>query len=130
MKPLVEFIDANLSDLSKPLAAMPAFEINIKKNSRFFAVKCIIFQDRSFEILILETTQLEERTLLKQQMTSNIAHELRTPVASISGYLETILSNVLDDKKKDYFIERAHAQARRLAELIDDISLITSYNFV
>ncbi len=125
MKPLVEFIDANLSDLSKPLAAMPAFEINIKKNSRFFAVKCIIFQDRSFEILILETTQLEERTLLKQQMTSNIAHELRTPVASISGYLETILSNVLDDKKKDYFIERAHAQARRLAELIDDISLIT-----
>lgn len=63
---------------------------------------------------------------LKKQMTSNIAHELRTPVTTIRGYLETLIAcpDMPQDKKQE-FIEKAYSQTIRLTELITDMSLIS-----
>ncbi len=63
---------------------------------------------------------------LKREMTTNIAHELKTPVSSILGYLE-ILKNQpnLQREKAEYFIQRAHFQSIRLSHLINDITLLT-----
>ena len=72
----------------------------------------------------LQSTR-EEQTILKRQLTQNIAHELKTPVASIQGYLETILSNPdMDAKVKQQFMERSYAQSRRLTSLLHDISTL------
>ncbi len=67
-----------------------------------------------------------QKSKLKKQMTSNIAHELRTPVTSIRGYLETLIAcpDMAPEKKQD-FIEKAYNQTLRLAELITDMSLIS-----
>ena len=63
---------------------------------------------------------------LKMQMTSNIAHELRTPVTSIRGYLETLLGcPEMPQDKKQAFLERAYNQTLRLSDLISDMALIT-----
>ena len=63
---------------------------------------------------------------LKKQMTSNIAHELRTPVTSIRGYLETIIACPdMAPEKKLVFIEKAYNQTLRLTELITDMALIS-----
>lgn len=62
----------------------------------------------------------------KRSMTNNIAHELRTPVTSIRGYLETLQSNPgMDDRHRQLFINRAYSQSLRLSDLIRDISLVT-----
>ena len=64
---------------------------------------------------------------LKKQMTSNIAHELRTPVTSIRGYLETLIACPdMDQEKKQVFIEKAYNQTLRLSELISDMSLLSN----
>lgn len=63
---------------------------------------------------------------LKKQMTSNISHELRTPVTSIRGYLETLIACPdMDPEKKQAFIEKAYNQTLRLSELISDMSLLS-----
>ena len=68
----------------------------------------------------------EEQNLLKRQLTQNIAHELKTPVSSIQGYLETIVSNEnLPHGKLQTFIERCYAQSNRLSRLLRDISVLT-----
>ena len=67
----------------------------------------------------------EKTRLIKQEMTGNIAHELRTPVTSIRGYLETVLEQPLDEEIKEHFITRAYHQTIVLSELIQDMSLLT-----
>ncbi len=67
----------------------------------------------------------EDKTRLKRQLTQNVAHELKTPVSSIQGYLETIVSNPdIDEETKDQFIQRCYAQSRRLSSLLSDISTL------
>ena len=100
--------------------------ITINKNGRTFIVECIIFQDASFEISINDVTQEEEQINLKRQLTQNIAHELKTPVSSIQGYLETIVSNEnIPREKINVFLERCYAQSNRLSRLLRDISVLT-----
>ena len=91
-----------------------------------FIVECIIFQDLSFEISINDITQEEQQIQLKRQLTQNVAHELKTPVSSIQGYLETIVNNdhIPHDKMK-IFLERCYAQSNRLSRLLRDISVLT-----
>ena len=68
----------------------------------------------------------ENRQKLKQEMTNNIAHELKTPVSSIRGYLEILLENrSIDEEQRNYFLKRSYAQTLRLSDLIQDVSLIT-----
>lgn len=100
--------------------------ITLNKNGKTFLVECIIFQDLSFEISINDVTQEEEQKRLKRQLTQNIAHELKTPVSSIQGYLETIVNNPdLAREKMNVFLERCYAQSNRLSRLLRDISVLT-----
>ena len=81
---------------------------------------------RPFLSMFNDITQEKEQALLKKQLTQNIAHELKTPVSSIQGYLETIVNNpTLPREKINAFLERSYAQSNRLAHLLRDISVLT-----
>jgi two-component system phosphate regulon sensor histidine kinase PhoR len=124
------FSDPHFSDVVRFLEIRPRKENiytkRIEKSGKQFDVRVIVFDDESFEIYIADVTKQEKTRLLKQEMTNNIAHELRTPVTAIRGYIETLLT--LDDndvERRRNFLERAHAQTIRLSELIQDITLLT-----
>jgi two-component system OmpR family sensor kinase/two-component system phosphate regulon sensor histidine kinase PhoR len=125
---LNDFLSINISKETEiKYNDLPQIEFTINKSEQYFKVLCIVFADKSFEVLITDITQPEKRRLLKQQLTSNIAHELKTPLASIRGYIETIMNNPsITEEKKKYFIERAFAQTERLQLLLNDISLINN----
>lgn len=67
-----------------------------------------------------------EKQRIKRQLTENAAHELKTPAATIEGYLETLASNpdIAPDKRKEY-IERCYRQSIRMSSLLNDMSTLT-----
>ncbi len=68
----------------------------------------------------------EENIRIKRQLTTNINHELKTPVASIQVCLETLLSGMnLSEEKRMELIERCYINNNRLSNLLTDVSLIT-----
>ena len=112
----------NHQHLATKNAETPSTEFHIEKAGKFFGIRCILFHDDSFEIVITDITRTEQTKAMRQQMTSNIAHELKTPIASVRGYLETLIENKgLDEEKKHYFLDKALAQSTRLTDLINDI---------
>ncbi|MFN8258982.1 MAG: ATP-binding protein [Bacteroidales bacterium] len=123
--PLFKFIDSNIQNPSQAELKQKVYEININSDSRIYSAKSIVFQDESIEIIISDITRPARRKLIKQQLTENIAHELKTPVSSIKGFLETIIDLQPGKEKLYYFIKKAYSQTCRLADLINDISLLT-----
>ena len=68
----------------------------------------------------------EDKVRIKRQLTQNAAHELKTPAASIHGYLESILDNPdMQEDKKKHFLERCYAQSERMSKLLLDMSALT-----
>ena len=74
--------------------------------------------------------QAEKENRMRRELTQNIAHELKTPVASILGYTETILDNpAISDDMSRQFIVRTHSQAQRLTALLQDISTLNKMDY-
>ena len=68
----------------------------------------------------------EDKVRIKRQLTQNAAHELKTPAASIHGYLESILDHPdMPEEKKKHFLERCYAQSERMNKLLLDMSALT-----
>ena len=62
----------------------------------------------------------------KKQLTQNISHELKTPVSSINGYLETLVNNPnMSSQQRDIFLRKCYEQSQRLSSLLLDLSTIT-----
>ncbi|MCL2651656.1 MAG: ATP-binding protein [Candidatus Azobacteroides sp.] len=119
-KDLQDFLDDSSTDKSN------VFSTQKDRDGKHFLITVVCFEDQSFEISISNVTKTEKTRLMKQEMTNNIAHELKTPVTSIRGYLETLIKqSEIDPEKRQFFLERAYSQIVRLSELIQDISFIT-----
>lgn len=117
-KPLTNFLDQLKTSEN-------VFAFQLYKNGKTFYTQAVKYEDGSFEITIKDITKTEKTRLLKQEMTNNIAHELRTPVSSLRAYLETLCDKELPADKQKQFLDRAYVQSVRLSELIEDVGLLS-----
>lgn len=99
-------------------------EYHIHKQGKVFLIRAVRFEDKSFEIIISDISKQEEINQFKQQMVSNITHELRTPITSISGFLETVIYKKMPSEIQQYFLMQAFNQTKILTALIQDIGII------
>lgn len=97
----------------------------LEVSGKIFDLRCCLFRDNGFEISINDVTAVEEQSRMKRQLTQNIAHEFKTPVCSIQGYLETIMQNYPDNLSEEqlmHFLGRCYSQSNRLNTLVQDIA--------
>lgn len=79
-------------------------------------------RDRSIQEAIFEE---KEKMRIKHQLTSNINHELKTPVQAILGCFETLMGNNLNDEMKNKLLDTGYKNTMRLSALLQDVTLIT-----
>ena len=113
--------------LTKPLKAFNDFFNLLKSNKKDFSK--ITFPDNEYGDIgrrIVDTyEQLDKAKQFKQEVTNNIAHELKTPLTGMRGYLESIINDdQMPPEQMRYFVERAYKQSLRLTSLIDEVSVL------
>lgn len=124
LEPIKIFLSKNLPNPNRKRKVLRE-SVTVDKNGKIFLLECILFLDNSYEISINDISRQEEESRMKRQLTQNVAHELKTPVSSIQGYLETIISNPdISPEKRQFFLERCYSQSSRLTGLLRDISVL------
>ncbi len=76
-------------------------------------------------IVMIDDTEKEERESLRREFTSNVSHELKTPLTSISGYSELISSGMADGEDARGFAKKIKRESDRLVSLVGDIIKLT-----
>jgi two-component system phosphate regulon sensor histidine kinase PhoR len=77
-------------------------------------------------VVMYDVTRLRRLETVRRDFVANVSHELKTPVTSIKGFLETLLGGALEDADNARrFIEIAARQADRLGAIIDDLLLLS-----
>lgn len=87
-----------------------------------------VFEDSTVEgavLLIIDDTEKDERERLRREFTSNVSHELKTPLTSISGFAELIRSGIATGEDAVHFADNIHKEAARLIVLVGDIIQLT-----
>ena len=85
-------------------------EIRIKKNmKRFFLVNGTILQGEKMGALIVfsDITKLKQLEKIRQDFVANVSHELKTPITSIVGFLETVQQKNFPNEKRKSFLKKA-----------------------
>jgi two-component system phosphate regulon sensor histidine kinase PhoR len=73
-----------------------------------------------------EISKLQEQENFRREFIGNLAHELKTPVFSIQGYIDTLLDGGLEDEKVNrMFLERASVSIDRMVSLLEDLDELT-----
>ncbi|NVJ89821.1 MAG: sensor histidine kinase [Flavobacteriaceae bacterium] len=73
----------------------------------------------------LEIKYLTERDSFRRDFLGNVAHELKTPLFTVQGYILTLLEGAVNDKKiRNKYLERANQGVERLVAVIKDLDMI------
>lgn len=72
-------------------------------------------------IVVIDITEISRREQLRREFTSNVSHELKTPLTSISGFAEIMKSGGTDEATVVDFSRSIYDEAQRLISLVSDI---------
>lgn len=73
-------------------------------------------------VVFSDITSFKRLMRMRTEFVANVSHELKTPLTAILGYVETLISGALDDKKnRVQFLQKISDQAHRLNALITDV---------
>jgi len=75
-------------------------------------------------VVLYDVTRLRSLEAVRREFLSNAAHELRTPVTSISGYAETLLGGGVDHETSQEFLNTIHRNAQRITALVADLLVL------
>lgn len=108
-------------------------ELNLKDNVVYrIKIDPVYLQDTKHAIIgsiinIEDITELVKLENMRQDFVANVSHELKTPLTSITGFVETLkLNDNIDKNTRNHFLDIIEKESNRLKDLIEDILLLSS----
>ncbi|MCG8383725.1 MAG: HAMP domain-containing histidine kinase [Gammaproteobacteria bacterium] len=126
-----------LHRLTRPLRSLTA-EMNAFQQSNWMAEDArpdlpmsinseLPLLDNSFQTMkqriVSQFEHLQENNRLRRELISNVSHDLRTPLASLQGYIEALIlkKQQLSEAKQQQYLATAHRNAVRLTRLVTEL---------
>ena len=109
--------------VAKALAGQQADE-QLDLASRHVRASARPLGDPGAIVVLYDVTRMRALESVRREFLSNAAHELRTPVTSISGYAETLLGGAVDGETSKEFLTTIHRNAERIGRLVNDLVLL------
>src|SRR5208283_77019 len=116
-------------------------EVARRGETRKHRLKITADKERTFEVqagplampngqgaiaILYDTTDLERLEQVRKDFVANVSHEMRTPLAGIIGYAETLLDGALEDKENNRrFLNIIHSNAVRLNSIASDLLVLS-----
>ena len=89
---------------------------------REFRMRLQRIGDQSVAVLFLDLTLQRNLEKVRRDFVANVSHELRSPLTSLAGFVETMLSDeVPDPTMRTRFLTIMYEEAKRMSRLIDDL---------
>ena len=93
----------------------------INRGNTYYQFNGSRIADKGFVLLIMDVTERTASEKLRRQFSANVSHELKTPLQSVLGYSEIMLSGLVKPEDGPRFLQKIYDEARNLLGLIDDI---------
>ncbi|HUF05755.1 MAG TPA: ATP-binding protein [Candidatus Binatia bacterium] len=115
--------DAELRSLLRRAVAGNAIDTSeIALDGRRLLISATTLEDGGAVLAIADLTALRRLEGVRRDFVANVSHELKTPLTSIRGYAETLLSDDhLDPESRRRFLEVIAKNATRLQHIVDDL---------
>lgn len=102
------------------LAGTPVRDRELELDARTLLVNARPLPGGGAVLVLHDLTTMRRLETVRADFVANVSHELKTPLTSISGYAETLLSEPADAETTRRFLETIHSNARRMQHLVDD----------
>jgi two-component system phosphate regulon sensor histidine kinase PhoR len=109
-----EVVDAVLSGESVQ-------DLELEMDDQAFLVNARPLPSGGAVLVIHDLTEMRRLEAVRRDFVANVSHELKTPLTSISGYAETLMTDQPDRETTTQFLGRILGNARRMQELVDDL---------
>lgn len=103
-------------------AAVPAEEITFEDRRLLVAARP--FRDEATSgavVAFVDLTELRRLEGVRRDFVANVSHELKTPLTSIRGYIETLMSDDVPSETQRQFLEVVHRNTERLHHIVEDL---------
>lgn len=123
---MIEMINASIDTGAKTTKEL--YHAHVEKTLRV-SIHPIRTEDGDIHgsmIVVEDITQIKRLENMRSEFVSNVSHELKTPLTSILGFVDTLKSGALADKEKaTRFLDIISSESERLNRLINDILLLS-----
>jgi two-component system phosphate regulon sensor histidine kinase PhoR len=101
---------------------IPAAEVAVDEHRLIVSARPLAGGARGTVIAVVDLTQVRRLESVRRDFVANVSHELKTPLTSIRGYVETLLTDdSLPPDVQRQFLEVVHKNADRLHHIVDDL---------
>ena len=122
--PLVELVKRALTEHGQADEELELLGRTVRASARPLAAPGDEEGSAAAIVVLYDVTRMRALESVRREFLSNAAHELRTPVTSISGYAETLLSGSVDAETSKEFLVTIHRNAQRIAGLVSDLLVL------